>query len=273
MNLRTIATFAVAIFLGVLAVLMIRGVLSSRPGVTTAKAGVTPVVVTTTAVGRGEVLQPNNLKVVNFPTASVPAGSFRSVKDMADASGKPRVVVSDFVANEPVVATKLSGEGSRPSLAGILTEGMRAVSVRVSDVTGVGGYALPGDRVDVLLTRQQGSNENATNVLSVLAENIRVLGVDQTPDADKPTVAKSVTLEVTPEQAQTISLAQAVGHITLALRHTSDETPLARKAITVADLGGVRPPVVRRAAAPRAPTGASVRVARGIEISGYSVPR
>ena len=272
MSLRTIATFAIAIFLGVLAVMMIRGVLSSRPGVATAKAGVTPVVVTTGAVARGAVLQPNNLKVVNFPTASVPAGSFRSVNNLTDANGKPRVVISDFVANEPVVAAKLSGEGSRPTLAGVLTEGMRAVSVRVTDVTGVGGYALPGDRVDVLLTRQQGSGESASNVLNVLAENVRVLGVDQTPDADKPTVAKSVTLEVTPEQAQTISLAQAVGSVTLALRHTSDETPLTRKAITVADLGGVRPAVARRAA-PRAPTGASVRVARGVEISGYSVPR
>jgi len=273
MSLRTIATFAVAIFLGVLAVLLIRSVLDRPTGITTASAGVTPVVVANGPITRGQTLQPAMLRVVNFPTVSVPTGSFRTVEQVIPAGGAPpRVAMREFVANEPLVAAKLSGPGSKANLAGVLTPGMRAVGVRVSDVAGVGGFVLPGDRVDVMVTRQVGSGTTASKVVQVLAENTRVLGVDQSSEADEPVVAKAVTLEVTPDQAQSISLAQAVGAVTLALRQSADGAPLARRGMTVADLGGVRAPgPVRRRVAPKVQS-AQVRVTRGVEVSGYPVP-
>jgi pilus assembly protein CpaB len=152
---------------------------------------------------------------------------------------------------------------------------MRAVSVESSAVSGVGGFVLPGDRVDVLVTRQMGDGEKQTSVTQVLAENSLVMGVDQTSDQEtnKPLVAKAITIEVTPDQAQAISLAQSVGDISLSLRQISDTAPLARKATTISDLAvyGVRklPPVVRRPVArPAAP---QVRVTRGVETTGYAI--
>jgi pilus assembly protein CpaB len=148
---------------------------------------------------------------------------------------------------------------------------MRAVSLRSNDVAGVAGFVLPGDRVDILLTRQIEHGQ----VTQVLAENVRVLGVDQTDDdqANKPQVAKAVTVEVTPDQAQKISLAQAVGQVSFSLRHSADQLPLTRHATTIADLGfgGAAPrvthAVARRVAAP--PPLAEVRVTRGVDIAGY----
>jgi pilus assembly protein CpaB len=213
------------------------------------------------------------LRVVNFPTVSVPTSSFRTVEQVIPAGAPPRVAMREFVANEPLVAAKLSGPGSKANLAGALTPGMRAVGVRVTDVAGVGGFVLPGDRVDVMVTREVGAGANVSSVVQVLAENSRVLGVDQSSEAEEPVVAKAVTLEVTPDQAQSISLAQAVGAVTLALRQAADGAPLSRRSMTVSDLGGVRAPgpVRRRAAAPRTQI-AQVRVTRGVEISGYPMP-
>jgi pilus assembly protein CpaB len=142
--------------------------------------------------------------------------------------------------------------------------------------------------VDVLLTRSLGGDEKTTAVTQVLAENVLVLGVDQSDndEADKPVVAKAVTVEVTPDQAQTISLAQAVGTVSLALRRVADEAPLTRRATTLADLGITVPrpagPAGPVRAAPRAappppappppppPPEIQVRVIRGADTTVYS---
>ena len=152
------------------------------------------------------------------------------------------------------------------NLSGNVAAGMRAVSLRSNDVAGVGGFVLPGDRVDILLTRAGTGNDAAKNTLTqVLAENVRVLGVDQSDndEADKPVVAKAVTVEVTPEQANSISLGQQIGTVSLTLRRVADDAPLASKAMTVSDLG----PAPKKPVAAPAPT---VHVVRGVESSRFS---
>jgi pilus assembly protein CpaB len=144
---------------------------------------------------------------------------------------------------------------------------MRAVSVKSSDVAGVGGFALPGDRVDVLLTREIGTGQNKSSVLQVLADNVRVLGVDQSSDAEKPTVPRAVTVEVTAKEAQAIALAQAVGNVSLVLRQTRDTTTLERRAMTVADLGPIGAPRPRRAVV-RAQQPV-IHVTRGVQVADY----
>jgi pilus assembly protein CpaB len=178
-----------------------------------------------------------------------------------------------------VLATRLSGGNSKSNLSGALTPGMRAISVRSSDVAGVGGFVLPGDRVDVMLTRTTGG-EHPVTVTQVLAENALVLGVDQSNEieTDKAVVAKTITLEVTPDQAQTLTLAQAVGTVSLSLRQIADGGPLGRRATTVADLGGFGAPnvlvrkLVKSAPKPGPKPGTiEVQVTRGVEASGYTV--
>ena len=285
MNIRTIATFAVAIFLGVIAVVLLRGYLAAggKAGAVAVAAGsTTPVVVASAPIARGQVLQPLLLKVARYPADSIPAGSFQSVAQITGAVANAHLALRALTPNEPILADKITGPGGKLTLSVALSPGMRAVSLRSSDIAGVGGFVLPGDRVDILLTRTIGGGDQANAVTQALAENVLVMGVDQSADdeANKPVVARSITVEVTPDQAQAISLAQAVGAVSLSLRHVADDAVLMRKATTVAQLGYFYAPRKPQAVAPV--TGAAprprlargmneVRVTRGVEIASYAV--
>lgn len=277
MSLRTIASFALAIFLGLIAVLVVRGVMTSQKPAAAQTAAMTPVVVATAPIERGVELKPAMLKTVNYPSDAVPAGSFRSAELLVGKNTPTRTTIRSMTANEPVLPSKLSGSDGKTNLSGALTPGMRAVSVRSSDVAGVGGFVLPGDHVDILLTRTVGKGENETTITQVLAENSLVLGVDQMSDqdADKPQVAKAVTVEVTPDQAQALSLGLSVGEVSLSLRQSADVAALTKKVTSVADLagpGGRKPAPAKRAAVRRTDAGMTeVRVTRGVETAGYSV--
>jgi len=142
------------------------------------------------------------------PTENPNTTSFVEVEE-AGADGKNRrVALSAMEENEPVLAAKVTGPGGRASLAAVLGEGMKAATVRVNDVLGVGGFIFPGERVDVIVTRVLDKGEAFSDVI---AQNVRVLAVDQTADerSDKPAVVKAVTLEVTTAQAQKVTLATA----------------------------------------------------------------
>ena len=266
-SMRTIATFAVAIFLGVVAVVLTRGYVSSvtqQVAGPSASGASVPVVVATQPLSRGVVLEPTFLKVVNFPAEAVPANAFHAISELTGTKDQQRLALRSMGVNEPVLASYVSGPGGKLNLSGTIGAGMRAVSLRSSDVTGVGGFVLPGDRVDVLLTRTTGDSGHNT-LTQVLAENVRVLGVDQSDndEADKPVVSKAITVEVTPEQASAISLGQSVGTISLTLRHVADDSPLTHKAMDVGDLG----PAPKRTAGPAAP---AIRVVRGTDASRVS---
>lgn len=272
MSIRNLISLSVAILLGLVALVLMRTYLVSHGAhAAVAQQATSPVVVAAMAVQRGVALKPEMLKIANYPRESVPQGAFTTVElAMRTADGAPRIALRDLVVSEPIVASKVSGPDSHPNLSGVLAPGMRAVSVKSSEVVSVGGFALPGDRVDVLVTRTIGTGDKAHSVLQVLAENVRVMGVDQSADADKPTVSKAVTIEVTPQQAQAIALAQAVGEVTLALRQAEDTGPLQRRAMTVADLGpiGAQRPLRRVVKADKRQEPV-VRVTRGVEVANY----
>lgn len=268
-SLRTVATLAAAILLGLIAVILTRSYLSNavrtNPAVETSNGPAIPVVVTAANVPRGGALQPAMLKVVAYPSGAAPAGAFHSIAELTGA-GQQRLALRSMVANEPVLPANISGPGGKLNLSGSVAAGMRAVSLRSNDVAGVGGFVLPGDRVDILLTRTGSGNDAVKESLTqTLAENVRVLGVDQSDndEADKPVVAKAVTVEVTPEQAASISLGQQIGTVSLTLRRVADDAPLTTKALTVADLG----PAPKKSTAP-APT---IRVIRGAESTRFSL--
>lgn len=272
-SIRSLATLGAAIFLGLLAVILTRAYLGNaqRSVSTGAPVGaVVPIVVAATDVPRGAALQVAMLKVVPYPADAAPARAFHSVAQLTGGPGQQRLALRSMVANEPIMPISITGPGGKLNLSGVVSPGMRAVSLRSNDVAGVGGFVLPGDRVDILLTRAQGGgsgNEAANNTLTqILASNVRVLGVDQSDndEADKPVVAKAVTVEVTPEQAQSISLGQQIGAVSLTLRRVADEAPLTNKAMTVADLG----PTPRKAAG--VPAAPAIRVIRGVEASRFS---
>jgi len=269
-SLRTISTLVAAVFLGLVAVVLTRSYLDnavrSNPTVATSNGPAIPVVVAAANVTRGAVLQVPMLKVAAYPMDAAPAGAFHSIAELTGGAGQQRLALRNMVVNEPFLPANVSGPGGKLNLSGSVSPGMRAVSLRSNDVSGVGGFVLPGDRVDILLTRATGGGDKSDTLTQTLAENVRVLGVDQSDnaEADKPVVAKAVTVEVTPEQAASISLGQQVGSVSLTLRRVADDAPLTSKAMSVADLG----PAPKKTAAAPAPT---VRVIRGVESSRFSL--
>jgi pilus assembly protein CpaB len=276
MNARTIATLAVAIFLGIVAVLIVRAYVTAparNAQPQQAASGAVAVVVAAKPIDRGVVLTPDVLKVVRYPADAAPPGGFQNVAQLTGAGQTGRIATRSLAINEAVLDSKITGPGGKLTLSTTVLPGMRAVSLRSSDVAGVAGFVLPGDHVDILLTRTVGSGDHGQTVTQALAQNILVLGIDQSnnDEQDKPVVARAVTVMVTPMQAETISLAQAVGQVSFALRHVADDVPLTRIAVTPADLGFAPRPAVARPRPARQRVGAGVSVTRGVETTGYTL--
>jgi pilus assembly protein CpaB len=180
----------------------------------------------------GDELSSAALREMPWPDNALPAGAFGKI---ADLTSSKRVVLMPIDTNEAVLASKITGPGQRATLSAMLGDGMKAVTIRVNDVEGVAGFVLPGDRVDILLTRT-GEKNNAVN--DVVIQDVRVLAVDQLADqrADKPSVVKAVTIEVDPTEGQKVALAATVGTLSLLLRKAGEATGHDTRRVTTRDL-------------------------------------
>jgi len=243
MKTKAFLIFGLAIVVGIGAVLLIQDWMNKRSAQVAQKTtATTKVVVAKTPLAFGAVVRAENLAVVDWPTRIAPKGSFRTVKALVDGK-EPRVVLRPVEANEPLLESKVSGFGGRASLSAVISGKMRGATIRVNDVIGVAGFVLPGDRVDVLLTRDREGGKrgpSANLITDVLLQNVKVLAIDQdlNESKEKPSVAKAVTLEVTAHQAQKLVLAQTVGTLALALRNGKNAMAAAAPTVTVADLRG-----------------------------------
>lgn len=300
----------VALLLGLLAVYF-ANILLSRGDTAAEEAaqGTSRVAVAVVPLDYGQEITPDKVRFTNLPNTALPAGAYTQMNDLFPM-GQKRVALRRMEVNEPILKSKISGEGQNASIAALLPDGKRAAAVRINDVSGVAGFVQPNDSVDVLVTRQEpGSNAQRTDIL---LQNTRVLAIDQTaknPDGT-PMVAKSATLEVDPLDAQKLALAQQIGTLSLVLRKPGDDqnNPVV-ETVSIDDLrysyyGGARyaqaapgpgsaalprsavqlpaatpqRTVVRRAAPakaapPRQPAGSSVEIVRGTEGSKYEVKR
>ena len=180
----------------------------------------------------GAELNAAMLAEVAWPSKALPAGAFAKIGDVLN--GGRRVVLAAIEPNEPVLSLKITGPGQRATLSALVHPGMKAVTIRVNDVEGTGGFVMPGDRVDVVLTRQIDKGSATTEVF---LQDARVLAVDQSADerAIKATVAKTVTIEVTTVQAQKVRLASSVGSLSLLLRKAGDSSEVKTQKITLKD--------------------------------------
>jgi pilus assembly protein CpaB len=211
----------------------------------------------------GNEITSTSLKEIPWPEGAVPAGAFAKISDVIGAGR--RVVLTAIDANETILSSKITGAGQRATLSATLQDGMRAVTIRVNDVEGVAGFVLPGDRVDVALTRQV---DKAAATTDVVLQNTRVLAIDQTADErnDKPSVVKAVTLEVDTAAAQKLALAASVGSLSLMLRKAGEVATETTKRVTLSDLinGG--------ATATQDTRLSNVTVRRATKQEDYSVP-
>ncbi|WP_020480439.1 Flp pilus assembly protein CpaB [Sandarakinorhabdus sp. AAP62] len=192
-----------------------------------------PAVVAAAAIGFGEKLTPDKLKLVDVPAQTLPSGHFARIDSLVVDQG--RTAIRPIAANELVIEAALVAGARRLSTAPLLTPGQRALAVQVDETAGLSGLVFPGDRVDVLMTRQP---EEAMPYAEILAQNLRVLAVgnDMNVGREKPKLEKTVTLEVSPLQAQKLTLAMANGTISLALRQFSNEARVRLNTLQVSDL-------------------------------------
>ncbi len=182
------------------------------------KNGPVPVIVAAVNLPAGLRLEEQHLKKVDWPLNILPAGTFSSVADVID-----RVTRTELVSGEPILEPKLAPIGSSGGFSSLIPPGMRALTVSVNVVSGVSGFILPGARVDVLVTVSQAGKKEESTAKTIL-ENVQVLAVDQTFErsGDDPVKVQSVTLLVTPDQAEKLALASVEGKLQLVLRNTAD---------------------------------------------------
>lgn len=219
-----------------------------------------PLVVASRAIKYGEKLDAGMLKIIKVPANAVPDGAFTTVAQAlaADRGGAP-VALTPIADREALLPTKLSGPGARPSVAAEVSEGMRAYTLKVNDASGVGGHALPGDHVDVVLMRDLTPTGEQRNFISyVVVQNARVLGVDLNadPTSNKPATPNTATIEVTVEDSQKLSIASTLGQLSLALRRNGAAEIAKAPPLRTADFlaGGGRPASGGRGpAGPRSP--------------------
>lgn len=220
-------------------------VLASRWVAQQADASTSRVVVAKTDIDLGARLTPEMLNVQDWPAGSVPPGAILEkdkdalLKDPKTNEG--RVVRVSVMKGEPISESKLAPSGAQPGLSFAIKEGKRAITVRVNDVVGVAGFALPGNYVDILVnTTDETAKAVGENkaISKIVLEHILLLAVAQetSQGEGKPKVVNAVTLEVTPDQAEKIDLARSVGSLSLVLRNQVDNTPVATVGVYKKDL-------------------------------------
>jgi len=279
-NTRAMIMMIAAVIAGLGAVIIGARWLSQQ-----ATSSANKLVVAVSDIDLGSRLTPAMLKSVEWPSNSMPKGAFATPAELDS-----RVLRASVLSGEPVLESKLAPVGSKGGLSAVVAEGKRAMTVRVNDVVGVAGFALPGNYVDIIVSTQEDNTKSGNRdqqISKIVLEHILVLAIAQEVGRDetKPKVVSAVTVEVTPEQAERLDLARSVGTLSLVLRNQVDLKLAGTDGITKAKLLNappepivtaekkaepVKPPVVKRkavnVAAAREPASRSncVEVIRGI---------
>lgn len=227
---RTLIILGVALISGLLA-----AVLAARWLEKQSHNDTTQIVVARTDISLGQRVVPEMIKLVEWPKNSLPQGAYTSTEKLDG-----RVLKAALQRGEPVLEAKLAPQGTQGGLSAVIGEGKRAITVRVNDVIGVAGFALPGNYVDIIVnTQKEGERTNQDQTISkIVLEKILVLAVAQEVGRDetKPRVVNAVTLEVSPEEAEKIDLARSVGSLSLVLRNQIDPNPIRTGGITKSEL-------------------------------------
>ncbi len=195
-------------------------------------------------------VEDRHLKLTEVPEGVLPEGAFTAMEDV-----EGQVSTTDIARGEILVAERFAAHRRGSTLAALVAENMRAVTVRVDDVIGVGGFLLPGNTVDVLAARK---DRNKRAISETILTNIKVLAVDQTAAAEEnePVIVRAVTLEMTPKQAEILVKARTEGSIQLTLRNPEAEDPVPEPVKKV----------VKKPAPARTNTDSSVEIIRGTDV-------
>jgi pilus assembly protein CpaB len=245
-NIKAIGLMVLAVLLGVAAAVYAAGWIASQGSIASNK-----VVVANVDIELGSRINAQMLGLVDWPSGSLPPGTFSDMKELQD-----RVAKVGVLRGEAVLEGKLAPKGTFGGLSAVIAAGKRAMTVRVNDVVGVAGFALPGNYVDVMVNAQQdkAKGEEGKQISKTVLEHVLVLAVAQEAGRDdtKPKVVSAVTLELSLEDSEKLDLARSVGTLSLVLRNQVDKAKVATAGITKSQLFGEKEilPVSVMAAAP-----------------------
>jgi pilus assembly protein CpaB len=240
-NLKAIGLIALALLIGLGAAAYAAGWVAQKRGGAT-----TGVVVAATDIELGSKIGAQMLNAVDWPSDAVPPGSFKTVRDVQD-----RVAKVGIVRGEAVMERKLAPVGTQGGLSAVIAEGKRAMTVRVNDVVGVAGFALPGNFVDVMVNARRDGDGDGREISKTVLEHVLVLAIAQEASRDdtKPKVVSAVTLELTPADSEKLDLARSVGTLSLVLRNQIDASAVPTNGVTKGELfDGQKPAAVKVAA-------------------------
>jgi pilus assembly protein CpaB len=212
----------------------------------------------------GARLEPNNLRLLPWVASNSAPGVFTRIEDCVN-----RVITVPFIENEPILEGKLAPKDAMAGLPAAIPEGMRALSVAVNEVVGVAGFVLPGTVVDVLVTGGPQGGSGGNSLTRTILENVRVLAAGQKVQQDAegtPQTVPVITLLVTPDEANRLTMASTEGRIQLALRNTIDTKQTSPPVFYRASLFGGPPqtrPVIGTVVPQPAARVPSVQVCRG----------
>ena len=230
MNIARIVVLTIALSAGGVAAYLASGSDSRPPAAPVAQLQTVDVLVAKSDIGLGQTVTANDMQWQSWPAASA-SNTFIRRSERPDATTQiaGSIARSPFIAGEPIREAKLVKADGSGFMAAILPTGMRAVSTEISPETGAGGFILPNDRVDVILSRREKNPDRASTndivVSEIILINIRVLAIDQAPkekDGQSSVVGKTVTLELKAEQTATLAAARQSGTLSLALRSIAD---------------------------------------------------
>ena len=230
MNTARIVVLAIAIGAGGIAAYLASGSGDKpAPAQPVAQLQTVDILVAKSDIGLGQSVKPDHLQWQTWPAATA-SSSFISRASKADAIKEitGSIARAPFIAGEPIREQKLVKADGSGFMAAILPAGYRAISTEISPETGAGGFILPNDRVDVILTKRDRNPDKAGPDVpnsEVILSNIRVLAIDQAPkekEGASALVGRTVTLELKPEQAETLARSRQGGSLTLALRSIAD---------------------------------------------------
>ena len=272
-NKSNMVLLLVAIIMGAIAAFMARSFIQGQSQ--TATQATKTIIVAASSIDVGTVMTDAYIAEIQWHSATLPEGAVTSKEDFL--SGNRRSALVPIARNEPILRSKVAETGNGGILSAMLDKNMRAVTIRVDDVSGVAGFILPGSRVDVALIRTETTGEGPTTSSNIFLQNVKVLATDQVTGmtVEKAAqVARAVTLEVSAEDAQKILIAEKVGKLSLILRQTGN-TANAENTRRITDrellmLGPAKAEAKEAAPAPRNDN-TTVIIVRGAKSEEYSV--
>lgn len=225
----------------------------------------------------GEQITPEDVRIIRYAEPYLPEGVFRDAETLfPDGIDRLRIVTRPMEANEPVLASKVTEPGRSAGITTQLAPGMRAFTISVDVTSGVSGFLRPGDRVDVYWTGQPPGNGGRNGEVTRLIDtNLKLIAVDQTSDGNRSeiSVARTVTVEVSPQQVANLAQAQATGSLSLSLVGYSDDTVAQSIEVTQRSLLGMddepEPVEVEREIEPEVCT---IRTRRGADVVEIPIP-